>query len=104
MFAFAGLGISTHALLRSIVGVLPIKGILLWLIPIVIIMTLAKLDPRSVPNARLRQKWSETIIVGTLGVVVAINGVRLRFFGPPPEPSAEEQVEKPPQTTAPDSK
>ena len=101
MFAFADLGISTHALLRSIVGVLPIKGILLWLIPIVIIMTLAKLDPRSVPNARLRQKWSETIIVGTLGVVVAINGVRLSR---PPEPSAEEQVEKPPQTTALDSK
>jgi len=92
VFAFAILGFSIHALLRSIIGVLPIKGIFLWLIPIIIIMILAKLEPRLIPDTQLRRKWSGFIVIGALIVVVAINGIRLRFFRPPPEPITTEQV------------
>ena len=104
VFAFAILGFSIHSLLRSIVGVLPIKGILLWLIPIIFIMVLAKLEPRLIPNAQLRRKWSGIIVIGSLILVVAINGIRLRFFRPPPEPTTTEQVEPSPPSRGPRSK
>lgn len=93
VFAFAILGFSIHALLRSVVGVLPIKGIFLWLIPLVLIAILAKLEPRIIPNEALRRKWSGIIVITALILVVAINGIRLRFGPPPPEPDpVTEQV------------
>jgi hypothetical protein len=104
VFAFAILGFSIHSLLRSIVGVLPVKGILLWLIPLIIIMVLAKLEPKLIPNTQLRRKWSGIIVIGSLILVVAINGIRLRFFRPPPEPTATEQVEQSPPSRGPRSK
>jgi hypothetical protein len=92
VFAFAILGLSIHALLRSMVGVLPIKGIFLWLIPVIIIMILAKLEPRLIPDAQLRRKWSGIIVIGALILVVAINGIRLRFFSAATEPATTDQV------------
>ena len=104
VFAFAILGFSIHALLRSIVGVLPLKGIFLWLIPIIIIMILAKMEPKWIPNTQLRRKWSGIIVIGALVLVVAINGIRLRFFRPPPEATATEQVEQTSPSKGPRSK
>lgn len=89
VFAFAVLGVSIHALLRSVVGVLPVKGIFLWLIPIILIAILAKLEPKLVPNEALRRKWSGIIVITALILVVALNGIRLRFGAPPPEPELE---------------
>ncbi len=97
VFAFAVLGLSIHSLLRSVVGVLPVKGIFLWLIPIILIAILAKLEPKLVPNEALRRKWSGHIVIAALILVVAINGIRLRF-GPP---SAGPEVTTTEQQTAP---
>jgi hypothetical protein len=108
VFAFAVLGFSIHALLRSIVGILPFKGIFLWLIPIILIMILAKLEPRLIPDTQLRRKWSGNIVIGALILVVAINGIHLRFFRSTPEPAAEqapaEEVNERPKPTGPRSK
>jgi hypothetical protein len=104
VFAFAILGFSIHSLLRSIVGVLPIKGILLWLIPIIIVMVLAKMEPKLIPNTQLRRRWSGNIVIGSLCLVVAINGIRFRFFRPLPEPTTIEQVEPNPPSRGPRSK
>ena len=109
VFAFAILGFSIHALLRSIVGILPIKGIFLWLIPVILIMILAKLEPRLIPDTQLRRKWSGIIVIGALILVVAINGIRLRFFRSAPEHTTVEQVtteqlEERPSTKGPRSK
>jgi hypothetical protein len=108
VFAFAILGFSIHALLRSMVGILPIKGIFLWLIPIILIMILAKLEPRLIPDTQLRRKWSGIIVIGALILVVAINGIRLRFFRGTPEPTAEpvttEQLNERPSPKGPRSK
>jgi hypothetical protein len=104
VFAFAILGFSIHSLLRSIVGVLPIKGILLWLIPIIIVMVLAKMEPKLIPNTQLRRRWSGNIVIGSLILVVAINGIRFRFFRPAPEPTTTEQVEPSPMPRGPRSK
>ena len=95
VFAFAILGFSIHTLLRSVVGVLPIKGILLWFIPIILIAILAKLEPRIVPNETLRRKWSGIIVITALILVVAINGIRLRFGPPPPEPDPAAEEARP---------
>jgi len=94
VFAFAVLGVSIHAFLRSVIGILPIRGVLLWLIPIIVIMILARLEPRLIPNVQIRRKWSGIIVIGALVLVVAINGIRLRFFRSPVEPAPTEQVEK----------
>lgn len=109
VFAFAILGFSIHALLRSIVGILPIKGIFLWLIPVILIIILAKLEPRLIPDTQLRRRWSGTIVIGALILVVAINGIRLRFFRSAPESATTEQVtteqlEKRPSPKGPRSK
>jgi len=93
VFAFAVLGLSIHSLLQSMVGVLPVKGIFLWLIPIILIAILAKLEPKLVPNEALRRKWSGHIVIAALILVVAINGIRLRFGtrSAGPEVTATEQ-------------
>jgi hypothetical protein len=95
VFAFAILGFSIHAMLRSIFGVLPIKGIFLWLIPIILIAILAKLEPKLIRNEALRRKWSGIIVITALILVVAINGIRLRFGPPPPEPEPAAEEAKP---------
>lgn len=94
VFAFAVLGLSIHTLLRSVVGVLPVKGIFLWIIPIILIAILAKLEPKLVPNETLRRKWSGIIVITALILVVAINGIRLRFGSPPPEPEPAPTTEE----------
>jgi hypothetical protein len=95
VFAFAILGFSIHAMLRSVFGVLPIKGIFLWLIPIILIAIMAKLEPKLIRNEALRRKWSSIIVVTALILAVAINGIRLRFGPPPPEPEPVAEETRP---------